>query len=206
MKTGSLVRNSGALQNQAYFLEVLMKEKKIVHSSFWTNIFNSPAKKSNLKKSLQSIPLFSGLIGRDFSILMNIIHNRNYLSGEYIFYQGDPGIGLYVINDGEVIIQRTDENNNVVPLATFYQGDFFGELALVDGEKRSASAIAKTDCSLAVIFKPDLDEFIEAYPRKGIKILQGISQIVAFRLRKLNEDHFALQNKHKENPETDYGI
>ena len=183
-----------------------MKEKKIVHSSFWMNIFNSPAKKSNLKKSLQSIPLFNRLIGRDLSILMNIIHNRNYLSGEYIFYQGDPGIGLYIINDGEVIIQRTDENNNIVPLATFYPGDFFGELALVDGEKRSASAIAKTDCSLAVIFKPDLDEFIEAYPRKGIKILQGISEIVAVRLRKLNEDHFALQNKHNENSESDYGI
>ena len=183
-----------------------MKEKKIVHSSFWTNIFNSPAKKSNLKKSLQSIPLFSGLMGRDFSILMNIIHNRNYLAGEYIFYQGDPGIGLYIISDGEVIIQRTDESSNVTPLATFYPGDFFGELALVDGEKRSASAIAKTDCSLAVIFKPDLDEFIEAYPRKGIKILQGISQIVAVRLRKLNEDHFALQNKHNENSESDYGI
>jgi|SRR3989339_47112 len=183
-----------------------MKDKKqTIRSSFWANIFNYPAEKTNLKKSLQSIPLFNGLTGRDLSILMNIIHHRNYLPGEYIFYQGDPGIGLYVISDGEVIIQRTSESGEVVPLATFVQGDFFGELALVDGEKRSASAIAKTDCRLAVIFKPDLDEFIEAYPRKGIKILQGISQVVAVRLRKLNEDHFALQNKHRENSETNYG-
>ncbi|MDO8549181.1 MAG: hypothetical protein Q7S39_03380, partial [Ignavibacteria bacterium] len=70
---------------------------------------------------------------------------------------------------------------------------------------RSASAIAKTDCKLSVIFKPDLDEYIEAYPRKGIKILQGISQIIAFRLRKINEDHFALQNKLRVTSETDYG-
>ncbi|RPI69231.1 MAG: cyclic nucleotide-binding domain-containing protein, partial [Ignavibacteriales bacterium] len=137
--------------------------------------------------------------------LLNIIHTRKYLSGEYIFYQGDPGIGLYLINEGEVVIQRTNESGEIIPLATFMEGDFFGELALVDGEKRSASAIAKTNCVLSVIFKPDLDEFIEAYPRKGIKILQGISQIVAVRLRKLNEDHFALQNKLRITSESDYG-
>jgi CRP/FNR family transcriptional regulator, cyclic AMP receptor protein len=176
-----------------------MKEKntEVIHSSFWTNIFNSPAEKTNLKKSLLSIPVFSRLNNRDIANLINIIHNRNYLAGEYIFYQGDPGIGLYIIKEGEVIVQRTDESGQVFHLADFGQGDFLGELALVDGEKRSASAIAKTNCSVAVIFKPDLDEFIEAYPRRGIKILQGISQIVAIRLRKLNEDYFTLLNKLK---------
>ncbi len=179
-------------------------KKKVIHSSFWANIFTSP-EKTNLKKSLQSIPVFISLTGRDLSNLLNIVHYRNYLPGEYIFYQGDPGIGLYVINEGEIVIQRTNERGEIIPLATFSEGDFFGELALVDGEKRSASAIAKTDCKLSVIFKPDLDEFIEAYPRKGIKILQGISQIIAFRLRKVNEDHFALQNKLRVTSETDYG-
>jgi CRP/FNR family transcriptional regulator, cyclic AMP receptor protein len=179
--------------------------KQNVHSSFWSNIFNSPAEKTNLKKSLQSIPVFSMLTRKDLSNLLNIIHTRNYLAGEYIFYQGDPGIGLYVINDGEVAVQRTNDNGEVIILATFAEGDFFGELALVDGEKRSASALAKTDCRLSVIFKPDLDEYIEAYPRKGIKILQGISQIVAVRLRKINEDHFALQNKLRITSESDYG-
>lgn len=78
-------------------------------------------------------------------------------------------------------------------MAALSKGDFFGELALVDGEKRSASAIAKTDCKVSVIFKPDLDEFIEKYPRKGIKILTGISSMIALRLRAINEDYFNLQ-------------
>lgn len=181
------------------------KNKGIIHSSFWTNIFNSPAEKSNLKKSLQAIPVFSKLTKRDISNLLNIIHDRNYIAGEYIFYQGDPGIGLWIIREGNIKIERTDEDGNIFHLADFSHGDFFGELALVDGEKRSASAIAKTDCRLAVIFKPDLDEFIEIFPRRGIKILQGISQIVASRLRKLNEDYFDLQNKLNIKPESDYG-
>ena len=122
-----------------------------------------------------------------------IIHNRTYVAGEYIFYKGDPGIGLYIIRNGEVEIQRENTTGDIKILASYGKGDFFGELALVDGEKRSASAIAKSDCNISVIFKPDLDEFIEKYPKKGIKILTGISSMIAIRLRTLNEDFFNLQ-------------
>lgn len=168
-------------------------QNKNVHSSFWTNFFNSPTEEMDLKKSLSSIPLFKELTKRDLSALLTIIHNRTYVSNELIFQQGDPGIGLYLIREGEVEIRRENERGNKKTLATFSKGDFFGELALVDGEKRSASAVAKSDCRVSVIFKPDLDEFIEKYPRKGIKILSGISNMIALRLRKLNEDYINLQ-------------
>ena len=168
-----------------------------VHSSFWANIFNPPTEKVDLEKSLQAIPLFKSLGKRDISNLTRIIHNRNYLAGEYIFYKGDPGIGLYVIREGEVSISREEDDKEKITLATFSKGDFFGELAMIDGETRSASAIAKTDTRLAVIFKPDIDEYIDKYPKKGIKILQGIAHIVAVRLRALNEEYFNLQNESK---------
>ncbi len=169
--------------------------KRIVHSSFWTNIFNPPTEKVDLEKSLRAIPIFKSLGKRDITNLTRIIHNRNYLASEYIFYQGDPGIGLYIIREGEVSISRDDDEKYKITLATFSKGDFFGELAMIDGETRSASAIANTDTRLAVIFKPDLDEFIDKYPKKGIKILQGIAHIVAIRLRALNEEYTTLQNK-----------
>ena len=172
-------------------------DNKTIHSSFWANIFNYPTEKSDLQFSLQSIPLFESLGKRDLSLILNIIHSRSYLTGEYIFYQGDPGIGLYVIREGKVRIIRSDEEGNEIELAIISKGDFFGELAMVDGEKRSASAVAKTDVRAAVIFKPDLDEFIEKYPKKGINILFGISKIIATRLRLLNEDFFSLQSKNK---------
>ena len=181
------------------------KQKKVVHSSFWSNFFKSPAEKANLQKSLLSIPIFTKLTRREMGMLMNIIHERNYVSGEYIFYQGDPGLGLYIIRDGDVSIQRKKEGDEIVTLASLSRGDFFGELALVDGEKRSASAVSNGDTRLAVIFKPDLDEFIKNYPRSGIKILKGISEIITTRLRKLNEDNFSLQNKLEIKMETTYG-
>lgn len=169
------------------------KEKQtVIKSSFWTNFFNSPTERSDLEKSLHSIPLFSSLSKKELKLLLEIIHNRTYVAGEFIFLQGDPGIGLYIVRDGEVEIKRKDNSGKEHTLANFIKGDFFGELALVDGEKRSASAVAVTDCRISVLFKPDLDEFIEKFPRKGIKILQGISIILAERLRKLNEDYFQL--------------
>jgi CRP-like cAMP-binding protein len=182
-----------------------MEEKsEIIHSSFWSNFFNSPSKKKDLLEALHSIPVFAELTKKELSMLSNIIHQRNYLAGEYVFCQGDPGIGLYIVIDGEVLIKRIVENVTI-SLADFSKNDFFGELALIDGENRSASAIAKTDLSVAVIFKPDLDEFVSTYPKKGIKILQGINNILTLRLRKLNEDHIALHSKMLTNSEKDHG-
>lgn len=167
--------------------------KKTNHSSFWTNIFHPATEQDVLIKSLQTIPLFSQLSKRDLSILITHIHKRAYLAGEYIFYQGDPGIGLYLVIEGKVLIRRESDEGHKITLAVIEKGDFFGELALVDNDKRSASAIAESDTELYIIFKPDLDEFIEKYPKKGIKILQGISEITASRLRTLNEDYFNLR-------------
>jgi CRP/FNR family transcriptional regulator, cyclic AMP receptor protein len=167
----------------------MTEEREIIHSSFWANLFKPSAKKMENELTLSSYPPFLELSKKDLSLLSNIIHHRQYLAGEHIFAQGDPGIGLYIIREGEVEITYADKVGMILRIASFSKGDFFGELALVDGAKRSASAIAKTDAKVAVIFKPDLDNFIERYPKKGIKILQGVTLIVTTRLRQLDEDY-----------------
>jgi CRP-like cAMP-binding protein len=172
-------------------------ENEIIRSSFWSNFFSSSAKKVDLKDHIFTVPIFKDLRSNEISQLIKIIHNRNYLAGECIFYEGDPGIGIYIIRSGEVEIKRAVESGGNHLLAYFRKGDIFGESALVDGEKRTASATAKTDVSLSVIFKPELDEFTERYPKKGIKILQGITAILVTRLRKLNEENILLQVKLK---------
>src|SRR3989304_6658729 len=172
-------------------------QTEIVHSSFWANFFNSSTEKMDLQKTILSIPLFESLGKRESSSLMGLLHHRVYITDEYIFYQGDPGPGIYIIREGEVEIQRKDKNGNINTLAILKKGDFFGELALVDGEERSASAIARADTKLAVIFKPDLDEYINKFPKKGIKILEGITRVVTTRLRKLNNELYEIQTKLK---------
>jgi CRP/FNR family transcriptional regulator, cyclic AMP receptor protein len=167
---------------------LMEEESEIIHSSFWANLFKPSAHKLDSENMLTSYPPFMELSRKDLAILSRIIHNRQYIAGEHIFAQGDPGIGLYIIREGEVDIAYADKGGLILRIASFSKGDFFGELALIDGAKRSASALAKTDVKLAVIFKPDLDNFIERYPKKGVKILQGVTQIVTTRLRQLDED------------------
>ena len=174
-------------------------KKLIGTSSFWANFFKAPTEKSDLETVLSSMPPFKHIGVKYIHILMKLVHNRVFAANENIFYQGDPGIGLYIIREGEVRISQDLENGYQLELARFHRGDFFGELALLDEEFRSASAIALKDSKLAVIFKPDLDEFIEKYPKQGIQILRGISQIITTRLRKLNDDFVALYSKSIDN-------
>ena len=163
-------------------------------SSFWANLFKTPTEKSELEEVLLSMHPFQHLNSKLLKLLMKIVHNRVYAANEYIFFQNDPGIALYIIIKGEILITQ-DEEGDRFDLALLGHGDFFGELALLDEARRSASAIALKESQLAVIFRPDLDEFVEAHPREGIKILRGISTIVATRLRNLNQDYFSLYHK-----------
>ena len=73
------------------------ENKKAIHSSFWANIFHTPTESDELIHVLQAIPLFKSLTKKEIAGLLGIIHNRIYIAGGYIFYQGDPGTGLYIM-------------------------------------------------------------------------------------------------------------
>ncbi|MBU1101325.1 MAG: cyclic nucleotide-binding domain-containing protein [Bacteroidetes bacterium] len=169
------------------------------NSSFWTNLFKASSGKTDLQDVFKSMPTFEKLSKSQINNLTKLTHNRFYETGEYIFHQGDPGIGLYVIREGEVSISQSTPENIEYDLIKFNRGDFFGEMALLDNERRSASAIATRDSTLAVLFKPDLDEFINRYPKVGVEIMKGMAQIIATRLRNVNQEYLALYTKMVDN-------
>jgi CRP/FNR family transcriptional regulator, cyclic AMP receptor protein len=166
--------------------------RTIARSSFWENLFKTPTAKNDLEHVLMSMPPFRQFNSKHLNDFLKIIHNRVYATGEYIFHQDDPGIALYIIIEGEVVISETFSDGENYDLALLTKGDFFGEIALMDNGVRSASAIATRQSSLAVIFRPDMDEFVDKYPKKGVEILTGISQILATRLRAINKDYIVL--------------
>jgi CRP-like cAMP-binding protein len=184
------------LPKAEFLIEVKMEpNNKYVKSSFWTNLFKSPTAKSETESLLLSLLPFKKLDQKHINMLLKIVHHRTYAPNEFIFHQGDPGIGLYIIQEGEVLISRKSDNGYEHKFVKLGIGDFFGELALLDGEVRSASALSLKESKIIVIFRPDLDEFVEKFPRKGIDILRGISQIITTRLRQVNEDYISLYNK-----------
>lgn len=182
------------------------QELKLIHSTFWSNLFKQAPKSNELLSLLKEIPPFSDLSKGELKKFLPIAHHRSYVAGEHIFYQGDPGLGLYIIIEGTIQIEYFSPKGKKIVVAEFTQGDFFGELALLDGEKRSASAIALTDCKLAIIFKPDLDEYVYKYPKEGVYILHGIAKIIITRLRHLNNQflllHDSILSKEENNNES----
>jgi len=170
-------------------------EAQSVHSSFWSNFFKKKTEAPILYSTLKEMPPFTELKKSELEEILTIVHERNYVEGEYIFLQNDPGIGLYFLLEGEVSIYRETLSKTKVKLANFSTGDFFGELALIDRGDRSASAIADTNCKIGIIFKPDLEEIIRKKPKIGVAVLSGLARIIVTRLRNLNEEYILLQEE-----------
>ena len=110
--------------------------------------------------SLAAIPFFGGLEPDALDRLAAGMRSRRFRRGEVIFHIGDPGDALFVIVSGEVKISLPSETGDEAILATLRPGDVFGELALLDGAPRSASASALTPTETVVLPRERFRELI----------------------------------------------
>ena len=110
--------------------------------------------------SLAAIPFFGGLEPDALDRLAASMRSRRFRRGEVIFHVGDPGDALFVIVSGEVKISLPSETGDEAILATLRPGDVFGELALLDGAPRSASATALTPTETVILPRDRFRELI----------------------------------------------
>lgn len=165
-------------------------------SAVWKNFFSGRNLQEGTTEALLSkVPAFAGLSFRELKTVAAIVHRREYKTGEPVFYQGDPGLGMYIIQEGEVSIAIAGKEGAQKELAVLSEGDFFGELALLDESPRSASAVCKVDCALIGFFRPDLLELMERKTDLGIKIVLKLAEIVAERLRKTDKELSKLKSQ-----------
>ncbi|MBM4169750.1 MAG: cyclic nucleotide-binding domain-containing protein [Ignavibacteria bacterium] len=170
--------------------------KFVGESSIWRNIFSERrVRRGSTEELLSQVPAFSGLNTRELKEVAAIVHKREYRAGETVFAQGDPGLGMYVVQEGEVAIVLEDKWERKRELVVLTDGDFFGELGLIDESPRSANAVCRTPCALIGFFRPDLMELIERDHKLGIKIVHKLAEIVATRLR--NTDNELTNTKHE---------
>lgn len=151
----------------------------------WENIFKRhDENQNNLKKILRNIPVFQNLSDRELVNIERILYRRNYRPTEVIFREGEPGLGMYIIEKGIVSITLADGEH---PLIELSDGDFFGELSLLDNGPRSATATARDDCRLLCFFQPELMQLLTVSPKIGVKILLGLSKTLGERLKRAND-------------------
>jgi CRP/FNR family transcriptional regulator, cyclic AMP receptor protein len=155
--------------------------------SSWGNIFK--AKDGDLQtlvQQLKHIPLFAGLSKGELKEIERLIHLRQYKSGEVIFWEDEPGVGMYVVHAGEVGIYKAFGTPEQRELAHLHTADFFGETALLEDESRLATAVALADSRLLGLFHPDFFDLFERKPQLGVKLLVALAGMLAKRLRRTN--------------------
>jgi uncharacterized membrane protein len=126
---------------------------------------------SHEAESLKRVALFKRLESEELENLAAAVDQVNYKSGETIFNESDRGDALYVIDSGSVRIWVLDEDIKPVTLAELKEGDFFGELAVLDRGPRSSNATAITDTELHRLSSDDFQSFLLQHPETSIDVI-----------------------------------
>lgn len=160
--------------------------------SFWGNIFKRDDPQEETHDLLRRIPLFESLHRRELLAVEKILYRRQYAAGEVIFRQEDPGVGMYIVEKGSVDIIYEPTGR---VLSELKDGEFFGEVALLNETPRSATAQARTATTLLCVFQPDMLDLVGRNPRLGVKLLLALAQIAGRRLIRLSDDAQELRQE-----------
>lgn len=133
---------------------------------------------------LSNIPLFSGLGEQEIQAISHHAVTKRFVKNTVVINEGDNSDSLYVILSGRVKIYLSDEDGKEVILNNQGPGDYFGELALIDEEPRSASVMTTEDCKLSIINKHDFAACLQKHPEIALSLIKDLSQ----RMRSLTEN------------------
>lgn len=136
---------------------------------------------------LENVPFFASLKPTERADLASITKINKYHKGDYIFHQEDPGSTLYIIASGQVKITVSSPEGEEVILAILTDGDFFGELSLLDQQPRSANVVTMLDTETIVLHRHDFLNFLTSHHDVAIEMLAELS-------RRLREADIALED------------
>jgi CRP/FNR family cyclic AMP-dependent transcriptional regulator len=125
--------------------------------------------------NLRSVPLFASLDSKATAELGEYLTIHDYPKSATICREGDPGDAMYLIDLGKVRISVTDADGHAVTLAELGPGDFFGEMSMLDGQRRSANATATENARLAQLTRDDFLSFMRSDPRVTLELLTTLT-------------------------------
>ncbi len=132
---------------------------------------------------LTTVPIFANLKPAQLEPLTPRLHQRHFHRGEVIFNQGDSADLLYIIVAGTVRISIASEDGREKDIALLQPGECFGEMALLDGSDRSATATAMEASDTLTLLRQDFFEFIGQHP----EVIADTTSLLTRRLRHVNQ-------------------
>jgi len=134
-------------------------------------------------EALRSVPLFASLDDSAATELRNLLSDKIVPRNTRLFRQGDKGNAMYLIESGKVRISIHDDDKQELTLAELAQGDFFGEMSIIDGRQRSADAHVIEDARLAILSREAFLSFVRTNPDVALKMLSALTD----RLRRTDD-------------------
>jgi HEAT repeat protein len=153
-----------------------------------------PSEESQLMERLlmlQSVPLFSSMALEQLEAIHSCLTEQHYTKGEVIFNEGDIGDEMYIVADGIVDILLNLNSSEPLKLATVEKGSYFGEMAVLDQDPRSAAARVSEDARLFVLKGEQLKELIYVMPEIAFTIFRVLSE----RLRRSDKRLHSMTRK-----------
>jgi CRP/FNR family transcriptional regulator len=132
---------------------------------------------------LSQVPVFAPLAAADLELVAEVCHPRRFGAGEVIFREGDESNTCYLVRSGHARAVREHADGRQLALATFGPGDIFGELAMFDDERRSATVEAIDALEVLAILGPDMRRLMLRRPQLAVALAASLSR----RLRTTNE-------------------
>jgi CRP/FNR family cyclic AMP-dependent transcriptional regulator len=141
---------------------------------------------------LQQVELFQGLSAAELEALVTSSSSRSFPKNTVVIHENDPADSLFIIETGRVKVYCSDKNGKEFIMNTQSEGDYFGELALLDDSSRSASVRTVEKSSFCIIYKDDFTQVLQDHPNIALKLIGNL----AARVRKLTADvkSLALQD------------
>jgi CRP/FNR family transcriptional regulator, cyclic AMP receptor protein len=121
---------------------------------------------------LRHHPVFGGLDAEHLDRLCTYATTRTYARGTTLFTKGDPGTSLFAVCSGTIRIGVPSPDGRDAVFNLIREGEIFGEIALLDGQPRTADATAMTNCELMVIDRRDFVTLVRSQPEIALKIIE----------------------------------
>jgi CRP/FNR family cyclic AMP-dependent transcriptional regulator len=131
---------------------------------------------------LRRVSLFSELSAEELEQVARVAVPRSYAAGSIILREGDPGDTCYIMRSGVARVVRQHADGRAITLTNLGPGEIFGELAMFDGEVRSATVEAVDDVRAVAILAGDLKRLLAVHPEIAVKLLGALAE----RLREMN--------------------
>ncbi len=131
--------------------------------------------------TLQEVPLFRHFSSGVLREMAQVMHVRRYRREEYLYYEGDPGMGMYVVKQGRVRLLSGMQTTEVREVRQVLEKECFGELSLLGNFRRMETAQALTEATVLGFFSPDLKMMLKRNPQAGAEVALALARTLAAR-------------------------